>query len=164
MFQATNALQIIQIASPCSASWEEMQGDERVRFCAHCRLNVYNLSDMPRAEAEALIAEREGQLCVRFYRRRDGTVLTQDCPVGLRAAGRRVLRFAATLTAILAAALGWATLMRGSGEPGGAKSPWRQLEPFATILEWLAPSPPPPLMGIPAFPMPPAPPPQPDGP
>jgi hypothetical protein len=37
---------------------------------------------MSRVEAEALIMKAEGRLCVRFYQRRDGSVITQDCPVG----------------------------------------------------------------------------------
>jgi hypothetical protein len=59
-----------------------MYGDDRKRFCGDCKLNVYNLSGMTREEAESLIINAEGHLCVRFYKRRDGTVLTQDCPVG----------------------------------------------------------------------------------
>ena len=46
--------------------------------------NVYNLSDMTEEEALKLVEEREGRLCVRFYQREDGTVLTSDCPVGSR--------------------------------------------------------------------------------
>jgi len=64
--------------------------DERVRFCSQCNLNVYNLSGMSRQEAEALITKTEGRLCVRFYRRADGSILTQNCPVGLKAIKRRV--------------------------------------------------------------------------
>ena len=37
---------------------------------------------MTEEEALKLVEEREGRLCVRFYQRRDGTVLTTDCPVG----------------------------------------------------------------------------------
>ncbi len=59
-----------------------MDGDHRVRFCRECNRNVYNLSVMTESEALGVIAEREGRLCVRFYERRDGTVLTSDCPVG----------------------------------------------------------------------------------
>ena len=65
-----------------------MEGDDRVRFCGECELNVYNLSSMTEDEALKLVEEREGRLCVRFYQREDGTVLTSDCPVG---ANRRVL-------------------------------------------------------------------------
>ncbi len=45
---------------------------------------------MTRSEAESLIARTEGRLCVRFYRRHDGSIITRDCPVGLRAIRRRV--------------------------------------------------------------------------
>ena len=74
----------IGIAAPCSASWDDMKGDDRQRFCRDCKMNVYNLSGMTRQEAEDLVASHETRLCVRFFRRSDGTVLTRDCPVGLR--------------------------------------------------------------------------------
>ncbi|MGB8509886.1 MAG: hypothetical protein WCD76_16010 [Pyrinomonadaceae bacterium] len=92
MSQRTNPLDHVRVAAPCSADWERMSGDERVRFCAQCSLNVYNLSGMSRREAETLIMSAEGRLCVRFYRRADGTVLTKNCPVGWRALKRRVSR------------------------------------------------------------------------
>ena len=72
----------IKIASPCSADWNAMIGDERKRFCGDCKLNVYNLSGMTKSEAEQLVTETEGRLCVRFYSRADGTIITEDCPVG----------------------------------------------------------------------------------
>jgi hypothetical protein len=78
-----------------------MAGNEKVRFCAHCNLNVYNLSGMTRTEAEHLIAQKEGQLCVRFYRRRDGTILTNNCPVGLRALKRRLSRIANAVASVI---------------------------------------------------------------
>jgi len=67
-----------------------MIGTDRVRFCGQCSLNVYNLSAMTRDEAESLIAANEGRLCIRFYRRGDGSIITQDCPVGLRAVRQRI--------------------------------------------------------------------------
>lgn len=76
-------LDALSVATPCPANWEEMVGDERVRFCNSCQLNVYHLSGMTRLEAETLVQEKEGKLCVRYYRRADGTILTKDCPVGL---------------------------------------------------------------------------------
>lgn len=39
--------------------------------------------------------ENEGRACLRLYRRADGTVLTRDCPVGLRGYQKRVARVAA---------------------------------------------------------------------
>lgn len=92
----------MRIASPCSVGWERMAGDDRVRFCNQCNLNVYNISEMTRKQAEALIATTEGRLCAKLYRRADGTILTRDCPVGLRALRRRVSRIAgATFTAMM---------------------------------------------------------------
>jgi len=79
---ATDSKLHLRIASPCKAPWENMDGDQRVRFCRECNRNVYNLSAMTEREARRVVAEREGRLCVRFYQRRDGTVLTSDCPVG----------------------------------------------------------------------------------
>jgi hypothetical protein len=85
-------LQQAKIASPCSASWEKMTGDDQVRFCDGCQKNVYDLSAMTSLEAEALLQEKEGALCARFYRRADGTIMTSDCSVGVRK--KRVRRVA----------------------------------------------------------------------
>lgn len=90
MVRFTNPLAKVKVAAPCQAEWEKMIGSHRVRFCAQCNLNVYNLSEMTRAQAESLIVATEGRLCVRYYRRRDGSIITQDCPVGLQAIKRRV--------------------------------------------------------------------------
>ncbi|HEX8887633.1 MAG TPA: carboxypeptidase-like regulatory domain-containing protein [Pyrinomonadaceae bacterium] len=79
-----------------------MSGDDRMRFCNQCNLHVYNISAMTREQVAALITGAEGRICARLYRRADGTVLTKDCPVGLRALRRRVSKVAgATLTALL---------------------------------------------------------------
>jgi hypothetical protein len=80
-----------------------MIGDERVRHCAECDRNVYNLSQMTTREIERLIAASQGQrLCGRLYRRADGTMLTRNCPVGFRSVVKRVSRFAgAALSAAL---------------------------------------------------------------
>jgi hypothetical protein len=85
-------LEAIRIATPCSADWNKMQGDERARFCQTCAKNVYNPSGMTRDQAENLI--REGDVCVRFYRRADGTILTDDCPSRSK---RCAVRFAGRL-------------------------------------------------------------------
>jgi hypothetical protein len=94
----------IKIASPCPANWDEMYGDDRKRFCGECKLNVYNLSGMTKDEAESLITNAEGRLCVRIYRRADGSVITSDCPVGWEKIKQRT-RFYATAVASLLMAL-----------------------------------------------------------
>jgi hypothetical protein len=103
MKRFTSPLRNVKVASPCLADWDRMIGGERARFCGQCELNVYNLSAMSASEAESLIARTEGRLCVRYYRRKDGSIITQDCPVGLR---RLKVRAAKIKRAVVAAVLG----------------------------------------------------------
>lgn len=94
--RALPLLDQVRVASPCSASWDEMLGDDRSRFCLSCDKSVYNISAMPRAEAEAFLRERVGQkVCIRYYQRADGTILTEDCPVGVTKKRRKKLALAA---------------------------------------------------------------------
>jgi Carboxypeptidase regulatory-like domain len=79
-----------------------MAGDECVRYCPECKLDVYNFSEMSDADIESIVSHRNGRLCARFYQRTDGTMLTRNCPVGLRAVVRRVSGFAsAALAAVI---------------------------------------------------------------
>ena len=93
----------VRVASPCKADWNEMYGDERRRFCGDCKLNVYNLSGMSREEAERLVTNSEGRLCVRFFRRRDGSILTADCPVGWALVKQKTRRHVTAAFSMLAA-------------------------------------------------------------
>jgi hypothetical protein len=102
----TNPLENIRIASPCPANWDEMFGDDRKRHCGSCKLNVYNLSDMTRREAENLLINSEGRLCVRFFRRSDGTILTKNCPVGWAAVKQRVSHVATAAFSMMAGLFG----------------------------------------------------------
>jgi hypothetical protein len=71
--------------------WSELHGGSaRVRSCDRCGHEVYNLSALSRAEAEALFQAPQGRLCVRFQRDADGQILTLDR--SLRAESRRVRR------------------------------------------------------------------------
>jgi hypothetical protein len=106
MRKFTNPLDSIRIASPCPANWDEMYGNDRKRFCGSCKLNVYNLSNMTRREAENLLMNSEGRLCVQFFRRADGTVLTKDCPVGWQAVKRRI---SAVVTAVFSIVIGFSS-------------------------------------------------------
>ncbi len=99
-------LENLSVAAPCNADWDAMKGDDRVRFCGSCQKNVYNLSALSRVDAEHLIAKHEGPPpCIRLYKRRDGTVITNDCPVGRK---RRRLR------RIVAASVGGTFLAAGA--------------------------------------------------
>lgn len=101
MQRFTSPLDNLRVASPCPANWDEMYGDGRKRFCSSCKLNVYNLSAMTRSEAEQFLLISEGRVCVRYFRRADGTVLTQNCPVGWQAVKARVSRVATAIFSML---------------------------------------------------------------
>ena len=45
----------LRIASPCPVGWDSMSGDNTVRYCHLCQLNVYNFSEMTTAEVEQLV-------------------------------------------------------------------------------------------------------------
>jgi hypothetical protein len=84
-----------------------MRGDHQVRFCDRCQQHVYNLSEMTAAEAVQLIEGKQDRLCVQLFRRRDGTLITADCPVGWRwqlfklLRRRRGMAWAASLFALI---------------------------------------------------------------
>jgi hypothetical protein len=103
-------LDMISVASPCTQKWDSMKGDDRTRFCEQCSLNVYNLSDLTQDQAESLVAEHEGKMCVRYFRRFDGTILTKDCPVGWAAIKRKAALIGGAAAAILVACFGFFTI------------------------------------------------------
>jgi hypothetical protein len=101
MSMFNHTLDHVRVAAPCNVDWDSMFGDERVRFCGQCKLNVYNLSEMSKTEAEQLVTRAEGRLCIRYYQRRDGSIITRNCPVGLRAIKRRLSRVASAVGSAL---------------------------------------------------------------
>jgi hypothetical protein len=103
---AKKLLSKVYIAKPCPANWDEMTGDERKRFCASCQKNVYNVKQMSAVEAAELIVETEGNACLRLYRRKDGTIITNDCPVGIRILRQAYRRMAAAVFIMLSTVFG----------------------------------------------------------
>ncbi|MDX2118013.1 MAG: hypothetical protein SFY96_07520 [Planctomycetota bacterium] len=133
-------LDSLRIASPCPASWVQMVGDDITRHCAQCDLDVHNISAMSREDAEAFLQARKNasRTCVRFFRRADGTILTQDCPVGLALWRRRA---AAGVSRVAAAML---FVFTGGMMLSANRTPWlperlRAMEPFKTVSAWLNP-------------------------
>ncbi len=106
MSRIDSPLNNIKIASPCSADWNAMAGDDRKRSCGDCKMNVYNLSGMTKYDAENLLMNSEGRVCVRYFQRADGTILTQDCPVGWARVKRR-------LSAVTTAVIGLFVMITG---------------------------------------------------
>lgn len=115
----TNLLDHVSIASPCSADWQDMRGDERRRFCASCKLHVHDLSAMTREQAEDVLrGAGKGRVCVRLFRRADGRVLTRDCPVGWRRQLRAAwVRAAALCISLWSSAVGCVRPQSGAVEP-----------------------------------------------
>lgn len=117
----------------------EQTGADAVRFCGDCKKNVYDVSQMTRRDAELLIQRTEsgrfelnlpfvsGQaqideqgasadetsgpsICLQLYRRADGTVITDDCPNGLkviRDSWRRLRQLAIAGVAMICAPWGF---------------------------------------------------------
>ena len=81
--------------NPCTENWDDMEGDAWVRHCELCDQKVYNLSALTEAEAERLLSRNEGRICTKFYRRPDGTILTQQCPSSIRRFWGSALRWVA---------------------------------------------------------------------
>lgn len=132
----------IAVASPCNASWDEMVGDERVRFCLSCEKNVYNLSAMAREDAERLLQERAGgEVCVRYYKRADGTLMTSDCPVGVRRKRRKKVALSIAGAGALAVAATQAyarSLCGGGGHMQGAVAVMGEPQPIVPAIQGTA--------------------------
>jgi hypothetical protein len=130
------------------------QARDNVRHCQDCNLRVYNLSALKRHDAERLLLASEGRLCIRLYRRSDGTVLTQDCTFFRRvgdtsAAGVRRVAWLATcgLAALMGSAV-WAgslirdpeTAPRTNIVQSGLER-LAQVRPIDRFVAWLRPAP-----------------------
>src|SRR3954467_6062459 len=90
----------IEVKNPSTENWDEMKGNDRVRFCSHCAKNVNNLSEMTRKEAMRLVRNSGGRLCVRY-----GKDLQAGTPLFARPASRFVCRTGAAAGALSASLL-----------------------------------------------------------
>lgn len=116
-----DTLDRININSPCTENWDEMVGNDQVRFCRHCDLSVHNLSAMTRQEALRLIISSKGKLCARYIRRPNGAIHTTDLILPqLHSIKRRVSRLAAgAFTAALSVST---SVVAAAPAPSGATS------------------------------------------
>lgn len=108
----------IRVKTPCKESWEAMAGSESRRHCERCKRDVYDLSEMTRAEVEALFAREATTPCVRLRLRPDGRVATSDCPIE---PSRMPLMMSAALGAMSAVAVGGAVALACLPQLGGAQ-------------------------------------------
>jgi ankyrin repeat protein len=110
----------MKITAPCTADWDSMAGNDQVRFCEHCQLDVTNLSSMTRENAMQLVARSQGRLCVRFITTPRGRILTGAMPEKLYRIRRRVSRIAATA---FSATISVSTAMAQNPTVSNAKDP-----------------------------------------
>jgi hypothetical protein len=85
----------LQVSEPCSAEWGSMSGDVRVRFCAHCRMHVHNLSEFTPKQALDLVLRSGGRLCLQIEDDPRGVPRMRELAEPLYQIGRRVSRLAA---------------------------------------------------------------------
>jgi hypothetical protein len=117
-----NFLNNLTIPSPCTADWNSMVGNDQVRFCEHCSLDVHNLSAITRSQAERLVSSAKGRLCVQYHYDSAGRPLTLPARQKLHRIGRRVSRiaagaFTATLSVTSAVAQGSVGSQSSSSNP-----------------------------------------------
>lgn len=127
-------LESVRVGRPCRAEWDAMEGDDRVRFCQSCHKNVYNLSALTREQAEALINQTEGERCIRYYQRSDGSVMTSNCSVGIASATKPFAWVG--LGAILLAVSGVAAFRKPAGAVESIPQPLDNTPMVDKMRDW----------------------------
>ena len=109
---------------------------ESVRFCGSCTRFVYRFENLRTDDIRELIEQTEGRLCAVLHRRRDGSLMTADCPRG-RGQLRPRERGVALVAAITLALLWVATASPGLGQRIASTSPveWVQQKLRAALAE-----------------------------
>ena len=62
------------IKQRCTADWNKRRGDDKRRFCEHCRRFVHNVSAMSQDEREKFADPANMRECVFYLQRKDGGV------------------------------------------------------------------------------------------
>lgn len=110
----------LYLAAPCPMTWESMEGDDKVRHCKGCAKNVYNISAMTAKEAEEFLRINGDGPCMQFFRRADGTIITDNCPVGLRKLRDRVKKIARVAAGFLAFVVSMPVALAQGGSNGSS--------------------------------------------
>lgn len=104
-----NQIQSYFISTPCSVSWADMEVDANdrsnisTRFCGDCKLNVHNLSSLSDEEVVVLLDKKAAgeRVCTYFYRKDDGTLVTDNCPKQIKQMRNRLQAYAASMLVAL---------------------------------------------------------------
>src|SRR4029079_18148159 len=98
---------------------------------------VYNISELTQDQAESLIEEHEGKMCLRYFQRFEGTTMTKDCAVGWAAFKKRTLLIGGAAAAIVISVFSFLTL--GAFAATLAANGVRVRSPIQVIDEMLFP-------------------------
>ena len=132
----------LTVATPCTADWNAMPGDDRVRSCGDCGRNVYNIAALTRRQVYRLIETHEGKPpCLRIFRRPDGTIVMRRCLAGVHAAARSVWLHACAYAAMAAAF--WTNVLLGRQLIHPSPLATSQAAPASTMAPAPAAEPPP---------------------
>ena len=89
-----------------------MTGNERVRFCSHCSMEVNNLSALTRKQAMRLVSGSEGRICVRYV-----VNPVDNTPLFAGTKLYQITRRAGIAAGVLSATLAVSSLAYAQGEP-----------------------------------------------
>lgn len=103
-------LDSIDVPAPCPKKWDEMIGDDKVRLCGSCDKNIYNISEMTRAEVRKLLFQSKEKICIRLEKDRDGRVQT------LKKQFHKITRQAPIAAGVLSASLTFSALTYAQGD------------------------------------------------
>jgi Carboxypeptidase regulatory-like domain/Ankyrin repeats (3 copies)/Ankyrin repeats (many copies) len=109
-------LDSIDVKTPCSESWDEMTGNEQIRFCSHCAKDVHKLTEMTRKQARKLVTKSEGGICIQYRRRPDGRIDT------LKRQFHQITRNTGIAASVLGASLSISTLSYAQANPATPNS------------------------------------------
>src|SRR5262245_15722474 len=97
-------LERLRVVSPCTTSWEAMQGGGSRRHCQECNKPVYDFAALTPREIAGLLEASGGRLCGRLTRDAAGRLLTREpSPAPDPLAARRVSPLAAATVAAVVA-------------------------------------------------------------
>jgi hypothetical protein len=117
-------LQNVFVEKSCPVSWDSMSGDDKVRLCSQCNLNVHNLSSMSEKEAAIMVKRRQTErTCVFMYRRKDGSVVTDNCPRKLRDLRNKIAGAAAMFLLVLSYGISMTAASAGGKVIGAVVDP-----------------------------------------
>ena len=127
----------VEIKTPCSMSWDGMEGSASVRHCSKCRFNVYNFSEMSQEEIDDLLSSGD-RVCGRLFVRPDGTYMTKNCRAKVKR--NRILKWTAAVALI---PLSLILFISGKENKENYLGGLREMPVAGSVINFIFPPPPP---------------------